>query len=94
MNMRWFAAGAYLVAAVFGLKGMWSFWTPRCNESCPGSLVVAICLSLRCGMIGSVFIAALTARGRWSLRRSFVGFSALVALLGAAAAVLTQVLHA
>ena len=91
--MRWLAAGVYLVAAVFGLKWMWLFWTPRCNESCPGGLMLAIYLSLLCGLIGSVFIAGLTAVGKLGLRRSLVGFTALATLLGAVAAVLTQVFH-
>lgn len=88
------AAGAYLLAAGFAVKWLWTFWTSLCNEACPEVLVVAIYLIFAAVVLGSVVISALTALGKLSLKISLLGFAAFAAVVSTSAALLTRALNA
>lgn len=53
-----------IAAAISGLAWLWRFWTPKCNEACPESVLATIYLMFLVSAIVTVYIAALAFKGR------------------------------
>jgi hypothetical protein len=64
------AVGVFLLATIGALNWLWVFWTPRCNESCPGSVVVAMYATMAAAVVITVAIIALTLLGKLSVKRA------------------------
>ncbi len=94
MNRNLLAAAFYLFVAGYAANSLWRFWTPLCNESCPGVLVLAIYLTLLCIVLGAVAFAMLTAIRKFSLRRSVLSFLTLAVAISVAAVAITRSLNA
>ncbi len=85
---RRLAVSVFLVATIGALKWLWEFWTPRCNESCPGSVVVAMYATMVAAAVVTVAIVTLTLLAKLSLKRatqtyvaSLMAFAAWIGLL-------------
>ncbi len=59
-----------IAATISGLAWLWTFWTPRCNEACPQSLLAAIYSVFLVSSIVSLCIAALALSGRLRLSKA------------------------
>jgi hypothetical protein len=88
------AALAYLLAAGYAVKWLWRFWTPLCNEACPGALVGALYITLACIIAGALAFAAALVFYRVKLRNSVLGFSAFAASILVTVMLLTRSLNA
>ncbi len=89
MRSRVAATALMALCTALGIRWLWIFWTPRCNESCAAQTVLRMYGLLAVAALVTVALVALVALGHWTARRGMVGYVVAVAMLAAGALVLT-----
>lgn len=67
--MPWILAVVAFLLGCAASVGLWAWWTPRCNETCPpavaaGMMVISLLLPLGCAFAGGVLGSAVKSRQR------------------------------
>ena len=65
-----------MMATMAFLGWLWTFWTPRCNESCASSVVIAMYATMAAAAAATLAIAVPTAIGKLDPKSATVAYAA------------------
>ena len=70
------------------IRGLWLFWTPKCNESCPSSIGIAMYAVLLASILFFGGISAFTAVGKIRFKLAMLSvFAGLLVVTACALAI-------